>query len=119
MITGARNAKGQEPSTLIRKTNRMKATKLLGNRVLLKPLPQPDKSAAGILYPQQYRDDQKTFEVLAVGPGEWRLNKKKKAVFHPTEVKPGDKCLAEIYGDHVIMEDGTRICRADYILAVW
>ena len=47
------------------------------------------------------------------------MNKKKKAVFHPTEVKPGDKCLAEIYGDHVIMEDGTRICRADYILAVW
>lgn len=93
--------------------------KILGNRVLLKPLPQAQGSPGGILYPQQYRDDVKTFEVIAVGPGEWRLNKKKKPIFHPMEVKPGDKCLAELYGDHLIMEDGTRIVRADYIMAVW
>lgn len=94
--------------------------KILGNRVVLKPLPQAGKSAGGILYSPSYRDDEKTFEVIAAGPGEHRFNKKtKKWVFHPMEVKPGDKVLAEIYGDHVKLEDGTRICRADYIIAVW
>lgn len=93
--------------------------KLLGNRVLLKPLPKTLKSGAGIHYPERYVDDVKLYEVVAVGPGEWRKNKKKKMVFHPMEVKPGDKVLAELFHDHLIMEDGTRIARADYIMAVW
>lgn len=97
----------------------MKLKQLLGNRVLLKPLPKPVQSAGGILIPQQYQDDSKLYEVVAVGPGEWRKNKKKKMVFHPMEVKPGDKVLAELYHDHLILDDGTRIARADYIMAVW
>ena len=97
----------------------MKITKLLGNRVLLKPLAKPVQSAGGILIHQQWQDDQKLYEVLAVGPGEWVKNKKKKLVFHPMQVKPGDKVLAELFHDHTILEDGTRIARADYIQAVW
>lgn len=97
----------------------MKITKLLGNRVLLKPLAKPVQSAGGILIPQQYQDDSKLYEVLAVGPGEWVRNKKKKLVFQPMQVKPGDKVLAELYHDHFIMEDGSRIARADYIQMVW
>jgi co-chaperonin GroES (HSP10) len=97
----------------------MNIKRVLGNRVILKPLPQAQQSAGGIAYPQQYRDDNKTFEVIAVGPGEWVRNKKKKLVFKPMEVKPGDKVLADLYSDHTILDDGTRIARADYIQAVW
>lgn len=89
--------------------------KLLGNRIHLRPLPQATRSAGGILYAEAFRDDQKQFEVLAVGPG----RKTKKGVLIPPEVKPGDRVLAELYHEHTILPDGTRIADASAILATW
>lgn len=88
--------------------------KLLGNRVLVAPLPQATKSAGGIHLAQRYQDDQMQFRVLAVGPG--KANKK--GVLVPPEVKPGDQIVAGLYHTHTILEDGRRVIDASEILAV-
>jgi len=104
----------------------VKITRLLGNRVLLEPMPMPDKSAGGIHLVESYRRDEKLYRVLAVGPG--KLFKKgtmlgssklKKDTFIKPEVQVGQCVLGELYEDHFIMPDGKRIAEADRLLAVW
>lgn len=89
--------------------------KLLGNRVLLEPLPLKVFSPGGILFTQIWQDDEKQYRVLAVGPG----RKLKNGTVVPPEVKPGDYVLAELYGEHIKLPDGRRIIDAKDILAVW
>lgn len=81
--------------------------KILGNRVLLKPLAAKTVSDGGIHYAMAFRDDQSQFEVLAVGPKV------------PDEVKPGCRVLAFLYRDHTALPDGSRIVDAKELLAVW
>ena len=95
---------------------------LLGNRIHVRPLPQATQSASGILYSPNFRDDQKQFEVLAVGTGQkLRVGKRgsRRWVTKPIELKAGDKVLADTYGDHVTLEDGSKIINADWVLASW
>lgn len=80
--------------------------KPLGNRVHLKPLPKATRSAGGIVLLEQFNDDQKQYEVLAVG------SKVK-------DIAPGDRVLAELYHEHAILPDGSRIADAANLLAVW
>ncbi len=88
---------------------------LLGNRVLLEPLAPALRSSGGIVYVQSYRDDQKQYKVLAVGPG--RVNKK--GILIPPEVQPGDHVLAELYQQHMILPNGNRIADASEVIAKW
>lgn len=89
--------------------------KLLGNRVLVEPLPQTTVSAGGIIYSPNHRDDQKQFTVLAVGPG--RISRK--GILIAPEVVPGDKVIAELFTDHLIMPNGSRVIDASSIIAKW
>lgn len=80
--------------------------KPLGNRVHIKPLPKAARSAGGIVLLESFNDDQKLYEVLAVGP-------------KVKDIHPGDHVLAELFRDHTILPDGTRITDASQLLAVW
>lgn len=88
--------------------------KLLGNRVLVQPLPQATQSSGGIQYSPSYRDDQTRYRVLAVGPGR-RL---KNGTVIPPEVSHGDLVIAPLYHDHAILKDGCRVIDAGQIIAV-
>lgn len=89
--------------------------KMLGNKVHLRPLPKAERSAGGILLPTAYNDDQMQYEVLAAGPG----RKLKNGRLIPCPVCAGQRVLAPLYFDHVILDDGTRVADADQLIAAW
>lgn len=96
--------------------------RLLGNTVLLEPLPVKLVSPGGIHYFERYRDDRMQFRVLAVGPGRVVRKKGRPDVLIPVEVEPGDHCLtAQIHGNKLAFEDGSGriIIEADEIIAKW
>jgi len=90
-------------------------TRMIGNNVLLEPLPQAQQSPGGIHYVQTYRDDQTQWRVLSVGPG--KVNKK--GILIALEVKPGDRVVAPLYHDHAVLADGRRVVDAGQIIAVF
>lgn len=95
---------------------------VLGNNVLLEPLPQQTKSAGGLLLASKYQDDQMRYRVLLVGPGRWVRKKGKPAVHIPIDVEPGDCVLAPpIHGNKLAFENvlGWLIVEADEIIAKW
>ena len=90
--------------------------KLLGNTVLLSPLPQPDRTESGILYDMTRRDDRKQWIVKAVGQG----RKLKDGTRIPPEVREGDKCLCNVgRGNRYAFDDGSVIVEADQIEMLW
>jgi co-chaperonin GroES (HSP10) len=83
-----------------------------GNRVLLSPKHAPEKSKGGIILPGEqpaWERQQYEWVVLAVGPGEWRTNKKtKERVFVPlTDVVPGDFVLCKVSERGYSLDDGS------------
>lgn len=60
--------------------------KPLGNRVLIKPAQEENRSVGGILLPDSAKEKPCEGVVIAVGPGKTYDN----GVFFPTSVKPGD-----------------------------
>lgn len=96
----------------------MKTIKLLGNTVLLGPIPQKRVTPGGIMLAHQYQDDRKRYRVLAVGPG----RKTRKGVLVAPECKPGDCALVEIdLTDSRPLEDGTGriVVDASAIIMIW
>lgn len=107
--------------------------KLLGNTVLVEPLPDADmqKSASGIFLVNRYKKSNLKFRVLAVGPGELRRRLKRSGkrvildVLDKPEVEPGDCVLTRaLLDDGIIkeaLEDGTGrlIIYSQGILAKW
>lgn len=90
--------------------------RILGNRLLVRPLAQKQKSDGGILLPQQYQDNEKCFEVLAVGPGK-RL---KNGTVRAPEAKVGDRLLTNLYhGQLHTFPNGDMIIDADTVEMVW
>lgn len=67
------------------------------------------------MLPVQYNDDQTQYEVLAAGPG----RKTKSGMLIRCPVSAGQRVLAPLYFDHVILDDGTRVCDAGQLIAVW
>lgn len=108
--------------------------KLIGNTVLIEPMPDADMqtSASGLLLVNHYKKNTLKFRVLAVGPGAQRKRKHPRSqrerlvpTFDRPEVSVGDciLCRAEL-DDNVTKEaldDGTGrlIVYADKILMVW
>lgn len=91
--------------------------RILGNRILIAPLPAPTTSANGLHLPVNYNDPRSAqqYRVEAVGPGR-RL---KTGVTIPPEVMVGDYVLAPLHHDHITLDDGRKIVDASEILMRW
>ena len=90
--------------------------KPLGDRVIVEPLEQEEKTASGIILPETAKEKPQQGTVLAVGPG--RRDDAGKRV--PMDVKVGDKVLFQKYGGtEVKLEDKkVLILRETDIMAI-
>lgn len=67
----------------------------LGDRVLCRRDPVPDQSSGGIILPEKGRQNERSGEVVAVGPGRWNVERGER---DPMNVKVGDHILFPRYG---------------------
>jgi len=79
--------------------------KPLGDRVVVKPLAQEEKTKSGIVLPDTAKEKPQQGEVLAVGSGKMLENGQKA----PMEVKVGDKVLFSKYAGTEIKLDGEEV----------
>jgi chaperonin GroES len=79
----------------------------LGDRVLVKPLEAEEKSAGGIILPEQAQEKPREGEVIAVGPGKVNDEGERRKM----TVKVGDIVVYSEYGGTEITYEGT-----DYLL---
>lgn len=87
----------------------VKELKPLGDRVLIKPVVEEEKSKGGILLPDTVsKEKPQVGEILAVGPGS--TNKEGKII--PITVKKGDKVVYAKYSGTDIKDDDDE----DYLL---
>ena len=91
--------------------------KPLGDRVVVKPLEEEERTKGGIVLPDTAKQKPQHGEVVAVGPGEWDDEGKRRI---PLDVKEGDRVLFAKYGGTEIKgDDGDLlILRANDILAI-
>eukprot|EP00735_Rhodelphis_limneticus_P000664 TRINITY_DN11185_c0_g1::TRINITY_DN11185_c0_g1_i1::g.6633::m.6633 TRINITY_DN11185_c0_g1::TRINITY_DN11185_c0_g1_i1::g.6633 ORF type:complete len:102 (+),score=25.58,sp/A8ZU47/CH10_DESOH/53.41/9e-27,Cpn10/PF00166.16/1.7e-29 TRINITY_DN11185_c0_g1_i1:75-380(+) len=85
------------------------------DRVLVKRVQPPTKSAGGILLPEQLVDKKNEATVISVGAGAFGKNGERL----PVDVKSGDKVLISEYGGTPVKMDGEEylLIRNDDILA--
>ncbi|CCO08067.1 co-chaperone GroES [Desulfotomaculum varum] len=90
--------------------------KPLGDRVVVKALPQEEKTKSGIVLPDTAKEKPQQGEVIAVGPGRLLENGQRAAI----DLKVGDKVFFSKYaGNEVkIDEEEYLILREMDILAV-
>jgi len=90
--------------------------KPLADRVIVKALEAEEKTAGGIIIPDNAKEKPQKGEVVAVGPGKIADNGEKIAM----EVKKGDKVLYGKYAGTEVTIDGKEylIMRESDILAV-
>jgi len=88
----------------------------LNDRILVKRLPEVEKSKGGIIIPDSAKEKPAEGEVVAVGPG--KLDDKGKRV--APDLKKGDRVLFSKYGGTEVKLDGDDflIMREDDILGV-
>jgi chaperonin GroES len=88
-----------------------------GDRVLVKPNVEEEKTAGGIVLPDTAKERPQWGEVIAVGAGKWDESGKSRI---PMEVKVGDKVVFAKYGGTEVKVDGEEylILRESDILAV-
>ena len=87
----------------------VKELKPLGDRVLIKPTVEEEKSKGGILLPDTVsKEKPQVGEVLAIGPG--ATNKEGKII--PMTVKKGDKVVYAKYSGTDIKDDNDE----DYLI---
>ena len=90
--------------------------RMLEDRVLVKPLPQEEKTKAGVIIPDTAKERPQKGEVLAVGPGRLLENGQR---VEPS-VKVGDKVLFGKYAGTEVKIEGEEyiILRESEILAI-
>ncbi len=91
--------------------------KPLGNKVVLKPVSEEEKTESGIILPDTVDKEKKEEgEVIAVGPGKLLESGKRQEM----DVKPGDKVLYKKYGmdDYKIENEEYLIGDVDDIVAI-
>ncbi len=77
--------------------------KPLGDRVVVQPLEQEEKTASGIILPETAKEKPQEGKVLAVGPGKFDEDGEKRL---PMDVKVGDTVLfAKYAGTEIKLED--------------
>lgn len=88
----------------------------LGDRVLVKPIEQEERTKGGIVLPDTAKEKPQMGEVIAIGSGRLLDNGQKV----PLEVKVGDRIIYAKYGGTEVKLDGTDylILRESDILAV-
>ncbi|MFO7265139.1 MAG: co-chaperone GroES [Limnochordales bacterium] len=88
----------------------------LGDRVVVKPIEQEERTKGGIVLPDTAKEKPQEGEVLAVGSG--RLLENGQRV--PLEVKVGDRVVFAKYGGTEVKIDGEEyiILRESDILAI-
>ncbi len=91
--------------------------KPLGDRVVVKPLEEEERTKGGIVLPDTAKEKPQHGEVVAVGPGEWDDEGKRRI---PLDVKEGDRVLfAKYAGSEFKADEGDLlILRANDILAI-
>ncbi|HOA14968.1 MAG TPA: co-chaperone GroES [Bacillota bacterium] len=89
--------------------------KPLGDRVIVKPSVEEEKTAGGIFLPDTAKERPQWGEVVAVGPGRYEDGKR-----IAPEVKEGDKVIYSKYGGTEVKVDGQEylILRESDILAI-
>jgi len=87
----------------------------LGDRVVVKPIPQEDVTKGGILLPDTAKEKPQEGKVIAVGPGRLTDDGTRLAM----DVKKGDVVIYAKYGGSEIKEDDEEliILRESDILA--
>jgi chaperonin GroES len=90
--------------------------KPLGDRLVVEPIEQDEKTASGIILPETAKEKPQQGKVLAVGPGARDDEGKRIAM----DVKVGDKVLYAKYGGTEFKLDGKKllILRESDLLAV-
>jgi len=84
----------------------MSRLKLLGSRILVRPLPQETKKGS-IFLVEKFQDDRKRWEVIDVGP-------------KTKDIKPGDKVIVHGNVDNLYeFTDGVQILNDKDVLATW
>ncbi|HUT75238.1 MAG TPA: co-chaperone GroES [Armatimonadota bacterium] len=88
----------------------------LGEKVVVKPGPEEEKTATGIVLPDTAKKKPQEGEVVAVGSGKLLDNGQRA----PMQVKVGDTVIYSKYGGTEVQVDGTdyMILDEDSILAV-
>jgi len=91
--------------------------KPLGDRVVVKPLEEEERTKGGIVLPDTAKEKPQHGEILAVGPGEWNEDGTKR---RPIDVKAGDRVLyAKYAGTEIKGDDGDLlVLRASDILTI-
>lgn len=79
--------------------------KPLGDRVVIKPLAQEEKTKSGIVLPDTAKEKPQQGEVVAVGTGKTLENGQKV----PLEVKVGDKVIFSKYAGTEIKIEGQDV----------
>ena len=89
----------------------------LGDRVVIEPTEQDEKTASGIILPETAKEKPQQGKVLAVGPG--RLDDEGKRL--PLEVKVGDLVLFPKYGGSEVKLSSDRkvmVMKESEVLAI-
>lgn len=88
-----------------------------GDRILVKPAPQEEKTKSGIIIPDTTKEKPEQGVVVAVGPG--KKNEDGKLI--PLSVKVGDKIMFSKYGYDEVKIDGVEyfLIREDSITYVF
>jgi chaperonin GroES len=90
--------------------------KPLGDRLLVKPIEQEEKTASGIILPETAKEKPQEGEVLAVGPGSRKEDGSRIAM----DVVVGNRVLYAKYAGTEIKMDGAKylILRESDVLAI-
>lgn len=81
--------------------------RLLGSRILVRPLPLKLTSDGGLFLIERYQDNEKMWEVVQVGP-------------KVKNVEVGDKILTDSFPSNLnVWSDGYRILREEDALMRW
>ncbi len=91
--------------------------KPLGDRVVIEPVEQDEKTASGIILPETAKEKPQQGKILAVGPG--RLDDEGKRI--PMDVKVGDMVLFPKYGGTEVKLSGDHkviVMKESEILAI-
>ncbi len=90
--------------------------KPLGDRLLVKPIEQEEKTASGIILPETAKEKPQEGEVLAVGPG----SRKEDGERITMDVVVGNRVLYAKYAGTEIKMDGVKylILRESDVLAI-
>ena len=90
--------------------------KPLGDRLLVKPIEQEEKTASGIILPETAKEKPHEGEVLAVGPGGRKEDGSRIAM----DVEVGNRVLYAKYAGTEVKMDGVKylILRESDVLAI-